>query len=163
MSKNKNTKNPTQELVPFWQNNWPELDRVFDNFKRDFERTFTSFPGLTLPSMQKISHASCDIIDDGDKFRVKVDVPGVKKDEIKLNITENSVEISAEHRTEEEEKKKNFVRKERSQVSYYRVLPLPERVDSSKTSAKLTDGVLNITLPKTNPTQKQNKKSISVQ
>jgi len=163
MSKNKNTKSLTQELVPFWQSNWPELDRVFDNFKRDFERTFTSFPSLTLPSMPKISHASCDIIDDGDKFRVKVDVPGVKKDEIKLNITENSVEVSAEHKKEEEEKKKNFVRKERSQVSYYRVLPLPERVDSSKVSAKLTDGILNITLQKTNPTQKQNKRSISVQ
>ena len=163
MSKNKNTKNPAQELVPFWQSNWPDLDRVFDNFKRDFERTFTSFPSLTLPSMPKISHASCDIIDDGDKFRVKVDVPGVKKDEIKLNITENSIEVSAEHKKEEEEKKKNFVRKERSQVSYYRVLPLPERVDSSKAIAKLTDGILNITLPKTNPTQKQSKRSISVQ
>jgi len=163
MSKNKNTKSLTQELVPFWQSNWPELDRVFDNFKRDFERTFTSFPSLTLPSMPKISHASCDIIDDGDKFRVKVDVPGVKKDEIKLNITENSVEVSAEYRAEEEEKKKNFVRKERNQISYYRVLPLPEQVDSSKASAKLTDGILNITLQKTNPTQKQNKRSISVQ
>ena len=163
MSKNKNTKSLTQELVPFWQSNWPELDRVFDNFKRDFERTFTSFPSLTLPSMPKISHASCDIIDDGDKFRVKVDVPGVKKDEIKLNITENSVEVSAEHKKEEEEKKKNFVRKERSQVSYYRILPLPERIDSSKVSAKLTDGILNIILQKTNPTQKQNKRSISVQ
>jgi HSP20 family protein len=90
-------------------------------------------------------------------------MPGVKKDEIKLNITENSVEVSAEHKEEGEEKKKNFIRKERSQISYYRVLPLPERVDSSKATAKLTDGVLDITLPKTNPTSKQNKRSISVQ
>ena len=163
MSKNKNTKNHAQNLVPFWQNNWPELDKVFDNFKRDFERTFSSFPSLTLPSMPRMPQASCDIIDDGSKFRVKVDMPGVKKDEIKLNITENSVEVSAENKEEGEEKKKNFIRKERSQISYYRVLPLPERVDSSKATAKLTDGVLDITLPKTNPTSKQNKRSISVQ
>jgi HSP20 family protein len=163
MSKNKNTKNHAQKLVPFWQSNWPELDRVFDNFKRDFERTFSSFPSLTLPSMPRMPQASCDIIDDGSKFRVKVDIPGVKKDEIKLDITENSVEVSAEHKEEGEEKKKNFIRKERSQISYYRVLPLPERVDSSKATAKLTDGVLDITLPKTTPTQKQNKRSISVQ
>lgn len=160
MSKNRNTKNQTQELVPFWQSSWPELDKVFDNFKRDFERIF---PSLALPSIQKIPQTSCDIIDDGDKFRVKVDLPGVKKDEIKLNITENSIEISAEHKEEEEQKKKNFVRKERSQISYYRVLPLPERVDANKASAKLTDGVLNVTLPKTNPTTKQKKRSINIQ
>lgn len=163
MSKNKNAKNPAQELVPFWQNSWPELDRVFDNFKRDFERSVTSFPSFHLPSMPKMSHASCDIIDDGDKFRVKVDVPGVKKDEIKLNITENSIEISAEHKEAEEEKKKNFVRKERRQISYYRILSMPERVDSNKALAKLNDGVLNITLPKANPTPKQTKRAISVQ
>lgn len=163
MSKNKNAKNQAQELVPFWQNSWPELDRVFDNFKRDFERSVTSFPSFHLPSMPKMSHVSCDIIDDGDKFRVKVDVPGVKKDEIKLNITENSIEISAEHKEAEEEKKKNFVRKERRQISYYRILSMPERVDSNKALAKLNDGVLNITLPKANPTPKQTKRAISVQ
>lgn len=163
MSKTKNTKNQAQELVPFWQSSWPELDRVFDNFKRDFEHSFASIPSFHIPSTPKLSQMSCDIIDDGDKLRVKVDVPGVKKDEIKLNIAENSIEISAEHKEEEEEKKKNFIRKERSHISYYRVLPLPERVDSNKALAKLTDGVLNITLPKANPTPKQTKRTISVQ
>jgi HSP20 family protein len=92
-----------------------------------------------------------------------MDVPGVKKNEINLNVTDNSLEVSAEHKEESEEKKKNYLRKERSHVSYYRTLPLSENIVSGQVKAKLTDGVLDITLPKSKPTQTQKKKSVSVQ
>ena len=104
-----------------------------------------------------------DIIDDGNNLVVKIDLPGVKKKDIKLNVTDNSLEVSAEHKEEEEEKRKNFLRKERSEVSYYRTLPLPEKVVASKAKAKLTDGILNITIPKAVPTLKPKKKSVSIQ
>ena len=78
-------------------------------------------------------------------------------------MTDNSLEISAEHKEESEEEKKNYLRKERSHVSYYRTLPLSEDVISGKVKAKLSDGVLDITLPKSKPTKTQKKKSISVQ
>ena len=103
------------------------------------------------------------MLDEGNQFRVKMDVPGVKKSEINLNVTDNSLEVSAEHKEESEEKKKNYLRKERSQVSYYRTLPLSEKVVTGKVKAKLTDGVLDIVLPKAKPTKIQPKKSISVQ
>ena len=86
-----------------------------------------------------------------------------RKNEIKLNVTENSLEISGEHKEESEEKKKNYLTKERSQISYYRTLPLSENVVASKVKAKLSDGVLDITLPKSKPTKTQKKKSVSVQ
>jgi HSP20 family protein len=92
-----------------------------------------------------------------------MDVPGVKKNEIDLNVTDNSIEISAKHKEESEEKKKNFLRRERSEVSYYRALPLPEKVHSDKAQAKLTDGVLDVIIPKITPTPVQKKKSIQVQ
>ena len=85
------------------------------------------------------------------------------KDEVKLNVFDNSLEISAQHKEEEEEKKKNYLRKERSEISYYRTLPLPEKVVSDKTNAKLVDGVLNITIPKATPTPKPKSSSIQVQ
>ena len=113
--------------------------------------------------MPKMSHTSCDVIDEGNQFRVKMDVPGIKKNEVKLNVTDNSLEVSAKHKEEAEEKKKNYLRKERSQVSYYRSLPLSEKIIAGKVMAKLTDGVLDITLPKSKPTEIQKKKSISVQ
>jgi len=90
-------------------------------------------------------------------------VPGVKKNEIDLNVTDNSIEISAQHKESSEEKKKNFLRRERSEVSYYRTLPLPEKVNSSQAKATLTDGVLDVVLPKTTPTSVPKKRSIPVQ
>lgn len=144
----------------FWTSSWADIDRSIENLRKDMERAFSSFPSLSMP---KVPEASCDVIDEGNQFRVKMDVPGVKKNEINLNVTDNSLEVSAEHKEESEEKKKNYLKKERSHISYYRTLPMSEDVVSGKVKAKLTDGVLDVTLPKVKPTKTQKKKSISVQ
>jgi HSP20 family protein len=157
----KDDKAKTTELVPVWPFNWSSLDRAFDNFRREFEKSLASFPAL--PGLPKTSAMSCDIVDEGDRYVVKLDLPGVKKDEIKLSVFDNSLEVTAQHKEEEEEKKKNYVRKERSEISYYRTLPLPDKVISDKAQAKLTDGVLNITIPKAVPTPKPKSSTIQVQ
>ena len=150
----------TSTVSPFQTSNWFDIDKSIDNLKKEMEKAFSSFPTMSMP---KMSQTSCDVIDEGKQFRVKMDVPGIKKNEIKLNVTENSLEVSGEHKEESEEKKKNYLTKERSQVSYYRTLPLSENVVASKVKAKLSDGVLDITLPKSKPTKTQKKKSVSVQ
>lgn len=155
----KDDKQKTTELVPVWPFNWSSLDRAFDNFRREFEKSFAMFPSFPA----KAASMSCDVIDEGDKYTIKVEIPGVKKDEIKLNVSDNSIEISAQHKEEEEEKKKNYIRKERSELSYYRTLPLPEKVIADKAQAKLSDGVLNITIPKATPTPKPKTTTIQVQ
>jgi len=55
--------------------------------------------------MPTMPHTSCNIIDEGNQFLVKMDTPGIKKNELKLNMTDNSIEVTGEHK--EEEKKKN--------------------------------------------------------
>lgn len=164
----KSTKTQTHGLKPFSSPGWLDMDRMFDNFRKDLERSFASFPSFSYPSMSmpvmpKMIPSTCDVIDEGDKLHVKMDVPGVKKNEIDLNVTDNSIEISAKHKEQAEEKKKNFLRRERSEVSYYRALPLSEKVKSDQAKAKLTDGVLHVTIPKITPTAKPKKKSIRVQ
>ena len=159
MATKKSTKK-SSAVSPFHTSNWFDIDKSIDNLRKEMEKAFSSFPSMTMP---KMSHTSCDVIDEGKQFRVKMDVPGIKKNEIKLNVTENSLEISGEHKEESEEKKKNYLTKERSQISYYRTLPLSENVVASKVKAKLSDGVLDITLPKSKPTKTQKKKSVSVQ
>lgn len=146
-----------------WVSNWGDVDKVFDNFKRDLEKSFSSFPSINIPHIPTISEGNCDIVDEGNHLKIKMNIPGVQKKDIKLNVTDNSIEIYAEHKEESEEKKKNYLKKERSNVSYYRTLPLSEDVVSEKTKAKLSDGVLEITLPKSKPSKIQKKKSISIQ
>ena len=157
------TKKPVKKetkMAPFLSSNWFNIDRSIENLRKDMEKAFSSFPSISMP---KIPEASCDIIDEGNQFRVKMNVPGIQKKDIKLNVTDNSLEVSAEHKEESEEKKKNYLQKERSHVSYYRTLPMSEDVVSGKVKAKLTDGVLDIVLPKAKPTKVQKKKSVSVQ
>jgi HSP20 family protein len=93
---------------------------------------------------------------------IKAEMPGIKKDEVTLNVFDNSLEVSGQHKEEEYEKKKNYVRKERSEISYYRVIPLPDKIMSDKAQAKLTDGILTVTVPKISPT-KSKSNSIQVQ
>ena len=160
MAETKNPPKKSTEIATLWASSWTDMERSIDNLRRDMEKAFSSFPSITMP---KMSHTSCDVIDEGNQFRVKMDVPGIKKNEVNLNVTDNSIEVSAEHKAESEEKKKNYLRKERSQVSFYRSLPLSEKILSDKVTAKLVDGVLDITLPKSKPTETQKKKSVSVQ
>jgi HSP20 family protein len=160
MAKTKNLSKKSTDISPFWISSWMDIGRSIENLRKDMEKSFTSFPSVSMP---KMFQTSCDVIDEGNQFRVKIDVPGIKKNEVKLNVTDNSLEVSADHKEESEEKKKNYLRKERSQVSYYRSLPLSEKIVSNKVMAKLTDGVLDITLPKSKPTETQKKKPISVQ
>ncbi len=162
MAKPKKASKKTPGLIPSWGASWTEMDKAFENFRRDLEKSFTSFPSITMPSFPKMPETSCDVIDEGKQLLIKADIPGVKKNEIDLNVTDNSVEISAEHKAEKEEKKKNYLRKERSHVSYYRTVPLPEKVKSNLAKAKLQDGVLTVTIPKAKPTPKPKKKSIRV-
>jgi HSP20 family protein len=168
MAKSKKLAKKQTHGLEAWSSGWPDMDRMFDNFRKDLERSFSSFPSfsypsMSMPAMPKMMPSTCDVIDEGDKLRVKMDVPGVKKNEIELNVTDNSVEISAKHKEQAEEKKKNFLRRERSEVSYYRALPLSEKVKSDQAKATLTDGVLDVTIPKITPTAKPKKKSIRVQ
>lgn len=157
-------KKPVKKLASLPQvPSFSEFDRVFDTFRRDLEKSFFSFPRMDFPSFPKIQESTCDVIDEGNQFRVKVNVPGVTKKDIVLNVSDNAMEIHAEHKEASEEKKKNYLRKERSEVSYDRIVPLPEKILQGKVTSKLTDGVLEITLPKSKPTSVQKKRSIKVQ
>ncbi len=143
------------------KSNFSEFDRVFENFRNDLEKSFSSFPRIDFSSFPKLAQSGCDVIDEGSQVRMKMNMPGLKKNEIKLIVTDNSIEVTGEHK--EEEKKKNYVRKERHSISYYQTVPLSEKVIPGKVKAKLTDGVLDVTLPKSKPTPVPKKKPVKVQ
>jgi len=94
------------KLAPFWTSSWMDIDKSIKNLRKDMEKAFSSFPSISMPKMPE---ASCDVIDEGNQFRVKMDVPGVQKKDINLNVTDNSLEVSAEHKEESEEKKKELL------------------------------------------------------
>ncbi|SRR5579875_168372 len=153
---------PDSLPVPFWRHGWTDIDRLFDNMRRDFERSLSTLPMLPVPPFH-VSQLSCDIVDEGDRFVVSAELPGVSKEEVKIEVSDNQLEISAEHGEREEEKGKNYVRKERRFLSYHRTLPLPEKVDSTKTKATLNNGILALELPKISPTPKPKTTKVPIQ
>ena len=90
-----------------------------------------------------------DVTEDDKTYRVKADVPGVRKEDIKVSIDGNQVSISAEVKSEKEEKKgETTIRSERYCGKQYRSFTLAHDVDDGKAEAKCQDGVLELTLPK---------------
>jgi HSP20 family protein len=90
-----------------------------------------------------------DVSEDEKAYRVKADVPGVRKEDLQVSIDGNNVSISAEVKGEEEEKKgETLVRSERYYGRQYRSFALPHEVDQARAEAKYENGVLELILPK---------------
>lgn len=90
-----------------------------------------------------------DVSETEKDYTVKAEIPGCKKEDIKVSIDGNVVSISAETKNEHEEKKNgSLVRSERYYGQQYRSFSLPQEVDDAKAEARYNDGVLELRLPK---------------
>jgi len=83
----------------------------------------------------------------GDKLVVRADLPGLKKDDVKVEVDDGILAISGERSEEREENRDDFYRSERNYGQFYRAIPLPEGVTGDQCEATFKDGVLEVTLP----------------
>lgn len=90
-----------------------------------------------------------DLLETDKEVVATAEMPGLKKDDIKINITDDMLEISTEDRHEEEKHGKNYLYKEISSGSYYRSVSLPSSVNPNGAKASYNNGVLEIKMPKT--------------
>jgi HSP20 family protein len=121
-----------------------ELDRVFD-------RPFGAFAWPALRSFGFHEAAGwtprIDVFERDNRLFTKVDLPGLKKEEVKVEVTDGHLAISGERKTETEETKDNVYRCERAYGSFYRAVPLPEGIKLEDVKATFTDGVLEVSVP----------------
>ena len=89
-----------------------------------------------------------DIIQEGDRYLVKADLPGMKKDEIEITLNGDTLTISGEKKNAKETKDDSYYRSERYYGKFSRSLVLPSTVDANKIEAAYKDGVLSVTLPR---------------
>jgi HSP20 family protein len=82
-----------------------------------------------------------------DKLVVRADLPGMKKEDVNVEVNEGVLAISGERCDEREDKRDDFYRSERSYGQFYRAIPLPEGVSADQCEATFKDGVLEVTLP----------------
>ena len=128
------------ELIPF--------DRTirhmtnFDPF-RELDNMERSFFG----NGSVVSAFRTDVSDTGDAFKLEAELPGFSKDDIKIEIENDCLTISAERKFDDEDKKKNFVKRERFYGSYSRSFDVTG-IDTDAIEASYNDGVLTLTMPK---------------
>ena len=103
-------------------------------------------------AIPELKRPRVDVLDLGDALQVVADMPGVQKEDIKIDVTPQRVEISAESSTETERKEEEYACRERGYASYRRVLDLPAHVLPDRTEASFENGVLELNLPKKEPT-----------
>ncbi len=141
-----------------------ELDRWFDDLRAEFEQRFW---GPIAPFGAEVGAAMrqppVDLADNGREFVLTAELPGVKKEDLDIRVTPEGVEIAAETGREREENGKDYAYRERSYASFRRVLPIPEEVLADQAEAKLTDGVLEVRLPKKDPTPKREPVKVRVE
>lgn len=118
--------------------------------RREFEDLFKDFFGRSMMTRDADQPADIrvDVSEDEKSFLVKADMPGVNKDDIHVAINGNQVSITAETRSETEDKSKNMLRRERHYGRQYRSFTLGSEIDDGAAQASYKDGVLQLTLPK---------------
>ncbi|CAO3573509.1 unnamed protein product [Mortierella alpina] len=95
-----------------------------------------------------VINPSVDVVEDEKSWKICAEMPGVRKEDIKVDATDSSLVFSAETKYEKDYNRDNVRYQERRCGTFMRSIPLPESVDRDKISATYQDGVLNITLPK---------------
>ena len=131
-----------------------EMDRLFEDFGLGFgwrlpraltrgreplRREVGLIPAVWSPRV--------DILQKDGNLLVRADLPGLTKEDIKVEVTDDTLTIQGERKQEKKEEREGYSYSECSSGSFYRAIPLPEGVDASKATAEFRNGVLEVTVP----------------
>ena len=128
-----------------------EMDRWFDDFRRSFEERFWGPLGRWTESGVRVRESLVDLIDQGSEFVGRAELPDVAEEDVDLNVTQDGIEIRAETDRSREKKEKDDHAQERTYQVLHRDLSFPEQVNAELASATLKDGVLEVRIPKKEP------------
>ena len=156
------------------------MDEEFDEFRRDMERAFCGpsimrkpifsrhadfrspdrlFPDMRYPDIKR---PVLDIRDTGKELILEAEMPGIPKENIEIELTDELVKVSGKIDTNEVDEKEGYYRQERHYSNFYREMPLPEEIIPGKSDAQLEDGILKIILPKKAPSLEQKSHKLKV-
>jgi len=124
---------------------------IMKGFVEEMDRTFENFDLLPKFGKEemKVWAPVIEVFEKDNKFIVRADLPGMTKDEVKVELTDEGLIFRGERKCErkEEEKEKGFYRSEMSYGKFYRFIPLPEGADINEIEAKFDKGVLEVMVP----------------
>lgn len=126
-----------------------EMDRLLEDLRPG---SSSLLPRLEFPWERREGREgewlpSLEVAERGGELVVRADLPGLTKDDVKVEVRDDRLTIEGERRQEREEKRKGVYRSERTYGRFYREVPLPEGIDPERAKASFKNGVLEVTLP----------------
>jgi len=144
------SRNPFRMLERFAE----QMDSVFDDFGLGRNWSGARFGrgplGTPWHARSEMWAPDIDVSQHDNEFVVRADVPGMKKEDVSVDVTDNDITISGERRLEEETERGGVYRSERSYGTFFRTIPLPEGAIADQAKASFKDGVLEIRMPAPN-------------
>jgi HSP20 family protein len=140
-------------------------DEFLTPFSSLFDEFFNeSFPTLDVGFVGKTAYPKVDIIDEPHQVVINAEIPGLKKEQVSVELEKGVLRIKGEKKEEVEDKTKNYVHKELKHSSFCRSFTVGENVDTGSVGAKYENGILEVTLKKLQPTPKKDElKKIVIQ
>ena len=127
-----------------------EMRRFHHNFTRDnFTRRAWGLPVAGNGALDRHGHIPLDAVEEGDNLVLRASVPGVKPEDIEVTIEDGVLSIKTEAKAETETTEGGYLMRERRSGSFHRSVRLPDTVDPDQAESGYENGVLTITLPKT--------------
>ncbi|MEQ1907894.1 MAG: Hsp20/alpha crystallin family protein [Vicinamibacterales bacterium] len=138
---------PATPVTGIWDTTFP----LFHRLSREIDTMFERF-GMERPVFEQTAsgwNPAMEVSTKNNEFCMKVDVPGMKREDVSVEVDDHHVVLRGERKQEKEEKKDGYFKSERSYGSFYRAVTLPEGVKPELAKAAMHDGVLTITMPMT--------------
>ena len=136
--------------------------RLHDEMDRMFNRVLGNIPTVSRKDIEKYGRfrmPRCDVQETEKSVIATVELPGVEKSDIQLNVSERNIEVKVEKKQEKEVKKKGAYSYAAESKQFYRSIPLPTEVIASEADATYKNGILKVEIPKT---KKEKKTKINI-
>lgn len=128
---------------PFTSNPFSFMRRMSEEMDRAFGRFFGQSAGGGLATW----YPPVEVVERDGNLQVHAELPGLKPEDVKVEVTDDALVIQGERKSEHEEKKSGVYRSERHYGQFYRAIPLPQGANPDKAKAQFNNGVLEVTLP----------------
>ncbi len=143
-----------------------DFNVLLDTFRNEFGGyLWDPFRGFEWPVEYELPMRIpvVDVIDSGNEYVVKAELPGLKKENVQIEVAENELLLVARSDAETEEKGKTYLHRERAFSTFRRRIGFGQSIDTEKVSASMAEGVLEIRLPKLEPKPEKKRKRLTPQ
>lgn len=123
----------------------PSIFDRMNRMQRQMDKLFENFTDRPTPGRHK--RPSTDYYEDNGTLVIEMDLPGVDKNDIDVELRDNQLHVTAQRRATQEAEEDGTIRRERSYKGYKRTVPLPRPVETDNAEATYNNGVLEITIP----------------